>query len=71
MRAGFEWLMGLTPAEETEALAAAGRPWRTAYYVASHDWPVPPEDVLTLREAYEAVAQIAAVGQLGEGDNGA
>ena len=45
---------GLTEAEQEQARAAAGKPWCTAYYVASRDWPV-QHPGLTLDEAYAAV----------------
>lgn len=48
----------LTLAEQEEARASAGKPWRTGYYVASRDWPVPPPGMLTLEEAYAAVKVI-------------
>lgn len=62
----FEAWFGLTEAEEEQARADAGKPWRTAYYVASRDWPVPPAGKLTLDEAYAAVSLIAE--QDGDGD---
>lgn len=51
----IEYWFGLTPAEEEQARADAGKPWRTAYYVASRDWPVPPSKTLTLDDAYAVV----------------
>lgn len=57
----FEAWFGLTPAEEEQARADAGRPWRTAYYVASHDMPVQPPGGLTMDEAYAVVDLLAAL----------
>lgn len=50
---------GLTEAEEDEARAAAGKPWRTGYYVAGRDWPA-FNPGLTAEEAYAAVKQVWA-----------
>lgn len=61
----LDLIFGTTPAEEERMRAAAGKPWRTAYYVAGRDWPVPDPGGITLGEAYAAVAQMAA--QAGDG----
>ena len=46
--------MATDPAGVVLARDDAGQPWRTGYYVASRDWPVPPDGGPTLAEAYAA-----------------
>lgn len=55
-----DYWFGLTPEEEKRIRENAGRPWRTGYYVASRDWPVPPSGMPTLSEAYAAVKDVVA-----------
>lgn len=56
----FNAVFGLTAAEEDQARADAGKPWRTGYYVAGRDMPVPAPDLPTREEAYEAIALMRA-----------
>lgn len=50
--------LSLSEEEEDLAREEAGKPWRTAYYVASRDWPVVEPTGLTLEQAYEALGQM-------------
>lgn len=53
-------IFSLSEEEEKRAREEAGKPWRTAYYVASRDWPVAAPTGLTLEQTYEALDQMAA-----------
>ena len=48
----------LSEEEEDRAREAAGKPWRTAYYVASRDWPVTEPTGLTVEQAFSALDQM-------------
>lgn len=54
----FGRFLSLSEEEEVRAREEAGKPWRTAYYVASRDWPVVESTGLTLAQAYEALEQM-------------